>query len=220
LRQAVALPNFTAGIDTSTVGAYSATHTFTTGDDQSITGHGALSANLAVNISGNVLDHASGSASVTAGNNFQAIAGTSGLNATVQIANASGSRADLQVGLPEPSIGSGLLSGGPAAPYLVAPGGHQDYTATFDAVGAPGPYTNPVSFTAGDDQTLAGHNSLDSIAGNYFGHLARTRHRLFRKQRQQHIRNRLWHGSAVQRCRPARLQHPTTWPISRALRPR
>ena len=67
-----------------------------------------------------MLDHAAGSAIVTAGNGFLVRAGATGLTATISVNDAAGGRSGLEIA--PPSIGGGSLSGGPAVPYLVSAG--------------------------------------------------------------------------------------------------
>ncbi len=122
-----------------------------------------------------VLDHASGSASVTAGNNFYAHVGAANLSATVNLANATGTRSDLQVGngtSGTPTIGGSgnTVSPSAAGPSFIMPGSSSNYTATLFTGGATaGAYTIPVSFTAGDRQTLPGASALSTISTNITG---------------------------------------------------
>ena len=112
-------------------------------------------------VSVDVLDHAAGSAAATGGNGFLAHAGATGLSATISLSNAPGTRSDLEIDS-APTIGSGTLSGGPAAPYYVSAGSAQAYTATFNAGNTPGPLSNTVTFaSAGDKQSLPGASPLE-----------------------------------------------------------
>ena len=119
-----------------------------------------------------VLNHAAGSATVTAGDGFLARAGATGLTATISVSNAAGGRSSLQIGS-APGIVSGTLGGGPVVPYLISAGSAQTYTATFNAGGTAGTFTNTVTFaSAGDNQSLPGAlpaGSLSvSITGNVY----------------------------------------------------
>jgi len=149
--------SYTFTPDTSTIGAYSATQTFTTGDDQNVWGHNTPSANLAVQVTGNVEDHASGTASVTAGDNFNAFVNTN-LTATVNLAAAAtdgsgADRAGLQVGGT-----SGNLSGGTIG--VIGAGSSSNYTAAFNTGATAGAGGVQVSFDTGDDQSLPGAGSI------------------------------------------------------------
>ena len=76
--------------------------------------------------------------------------------ATVSLSNAPGTRSDLQVGS-VPTIGSGTLGNGPAAPYYVPPGTATGLYGHFNAGDTPGAFSDTVTFaSAGDRQSLPG----------------------------------------------------------------
>jgi autotransporter-associated beta strand protein len=114
----------------------------------------------------NVLDHAAGSASVTAGNGFVAHAGAMGLMATIALANSSGTRSDLEVR--SAALSSGTLAG-PAQTYWISAGSSQTYTATFSAGAAAGAFSDTATFTAGDRQSLSGAGAIGSLTATISG---------------------------------------------------
>ena len=113
-----------------------------------------------------VLGHAIDSVAVTAGNGFVAHVGALGLSASITLSNATGPLSDLEVD--SVSMGSGTLSGLSPAYYLSA-GSSQVYMATFNAGNTAGSFSNTVTFTVGDNQSLPGANGLGSLTATITG---------------------------------------------------
>ena len=159
------------GFNGTSLSAGSYTGTVTVTGTNSALGGLALDSGGTAAVSVNVLDHAAGSAAVTAGNGFLAHAGATGLSATVGLSNAAGTRSDLQVNS-APSISSGTMSCGPTTPYYVSAGSTQAYTATFNAGSTPGVLSNSVSFAnLGDNQSLPGASPPGSLSVSITGNV-------------------------------------------------
>jgi autotransporter-associated beta strand protein len=124
-----------------------------------------------INATLTVLDHAAGTAAVTAGDGFLVRAGATGLTATISVVNAAGARSGLQIGA-APSIGGGTLGGGPAVPYLVSAGSAQTYMATFGIGNTAGTFSDMVTFaSAGDNQSLPGASAPGSLSVSITGNV-------------------------------------------------
>ncbi len=118
-----------------------------------------------------VLDHAAGSAVVTAGDGFLVRAGATGLAATISVNNAAGPRCGLDIAA-APAIGSGSLSGGLPVPYLVSAGSTQTYSAAFSVGNTAGAFSDLVTFaSAGDNQSLPGAGALGSLSASITGYV-------------------------------------------------
>jgi autotransporter-associated beta strand protein len=172
---ATGTPNYVFAANTSTPGVYSATQTFTSGDDQSILGANPLNQNLSLTLTGIVVGHSNGSAAVTAGNNFNAFVNTP-VTGTVTLSNTGTNIANLQVGNGTnntPTITSGSITPSTPGPTQIGPNGSNGYTTNI-TTGAAGAYTNQVNFTAGDQQSLPGASPLGTISttisGNVYNH--------------------------------------------------
>jgi autotransporter-associated beta strand protein len=162
---------YTATLNTGTLGVQNQVFSVNAGDDHTLPGASAAT-NVSTTATLTVLDHALGSAAVTAGNGFLVRAGATGLTATISVSDAAGGRSSLQIGA-APTIGGGSLSSGPTVPYLVSPGSAQSYTATFGVGNMAGAFSDTISFpSAGDNQSLPGASvpgSLSvSITGNVY----------------------------------------------------
>jgi len=155
---------FNATMTTATIGHLSATYTAGV-QDEVLPGGTANATPLTLNLTGSVLDHASGSAAVTSGDSFTAIVGAN-LNATVSVSNASGTRSDLEIAA-TPTINTGTISD--PGQVAVAPGDSEDYTASFNVGMTPGPFSNAASFSAGDDQGLPGASPLGPLGATISG---------------------------------------------------
>jgi autotransporter-associated beta strand protein len=161
---------YTAALGTSTIGTQVETFSLNVGDDHTLPGASAPT-NLSTTATLTVLDHAAGSATVTSGNGLLVHAGTPIISATVSLSNAAGTRSGLEVDF-APTISSGTLSNGPAAPYYISAGSRQAYTAAFNAPSAPGAFSDTVTFASvGDKQSLPGANSLGSLSVSITGNV-------------------------------------------------
>ncbi len=143
-------------------GSQSVAYSVTAGDDQGLPGASAPSA-IAGTFSVNVLDHALGSLSNTAGDNQTVITGATGLTGSVQVAaaatSANGTRAGLQV--------TGTSSNLTSFTGVIPAGGTQPLTASFNAPSGFGTQSVAYSVTAGDDQSLPGGSAPAAIAGSF-----------------------------------------------------
>ena len=155
------------GFDTVTVGLNKTLATsLKAGDQQGLSGASAL-ATLSQNVTYNVLGHSAASASVIAGDNFTAIVGATGLSGTIGVTNtAAGPATTLRVNA-TPTIASGSLSD--PGTVLLAPNTSQNYSFAFNAGGSAGAFSNLVTFTAGDDQSIPGHGALASVTTSISG---------------------------------------------------
>ncbi len=136
-----------------------------------------------INATLTVLDHAAGSAMVTAGNGFLVRAGATGLTATISVSDAAGGRSSLQISA-APSIGGGSLNSGPTVPYFVPAGSAQTYMATFSAGNTAGICSNTVTFaSAGDNQSLPGASTPGTLSVTITGNV--------------YSGNAVWTGSAT-----------------------
>ncbi|MCE9546734.1 MAG: autotransporter-associated beta strand repeat-containing protein [Planctomycetia bacterium] len=154
-------------------GSFSENLTLTYADDSALAGASSNVGTQSVIASGNVLNHAVGSATVTAGNNFTAIVGTTGLSATIGVTNTAGSPASALQVQATPGIGTGSLSD-PGQVFIGGIDGgaaSQSYTATFNVGNTAGSFSNTVTFSAGDRQSLAGASGLASLTTTIQGTL-------------------------------------------------
>ena len=124
----------------------------------------------------NVLDHALASATVTAGNNFDAFVNSGALAANVNLAAAAtdgggAARAGLQVGGTSANLSGGTIG-------VISAGSSSDYSAAFNAASTAGTQNVNVSFNTGDDQSLPGASAVGNanvtatITGSVFDHAA------------------------------------------------
>jgi fibronectin-binding autotransporter adhesin len=123
----------------------------------------------------NVLDHASGSATVTAGNNFNAFVNST-LAATVNLAAAAtdltgASDAGLNVGGTSANLSGGTIG-------VIAAGSSSNYSASFNTGSTAGALNVPVSFNTGDDPNIHGASAVvngnvsTTISGSVYDHAA------------------------------------------------
>ncbi len=149
----------------STAGSYTITPAATT-----VSGVNGTTPNLTATNTDtvNVVDHASGSVSVLAGNGFLSHVGATGPTATIALSNAPGARSDLEVNA-APTAGSTGLTIDLATPCSVSAGSCQTFTATFSTPTA-GNYSNSLTFASlSDNQLLPGATALGSIATTISG---------------------------------------------------
>jgi fibronectin-binding autotransporter adhesin len=160
---------YTAALKAGTIGlSQSQSFSLDAGDQQALPGANPLS-NLSQTVTLNVLDHAAGTATVAGGSGLLVHVRETGVTATIVLSNLAGTRSDLQVAA-APTISSGSLGVGPAAPYFISPGGSQSYTAAFGAVSTAGSFSSVVTFSqAGDRQSLLGANPLQPITATING---------------------------------------------------
>jgi fibronectin-binding autotransporter adhesin len=140
---------YTAALNTATIGANESNNYTINVQDQALPGQGAAyNANATVNL--NVEDHSAASLSTGSVNFGNAHQGGTVANATTNLQNAAGLRADLQV------VSTGGLT--PTNVPLIAPGGSATLTATVNTATA-GAYSQNYTIQTEDDQSVAGANA-------------------------------------------------------------